>query len=92
MDPKRIEGGGYIAAHQRTIKTRGKASSYKCVNCDGQGMDWAYMNNDPDEQVSTVSATLGLPYSRNPAFYEPMCRSCHKLLDSGKLLELDNLI
>lgn len=68
----------YHMIHKYVQKTRGSASSYICISCKDQAQEWAYNYQDPDDFVTTVD----LIASRNPKFYEPMCRSCHRKYDS----------
>lgn len=67
----------YHAAHMRLRAWRGRANEQTC-NCGDQAADWAYQHNDPD----VLFDPRGYPYSlKYTECYEPMCRSCHNLLD-----------
>lgn len=68
----------YEGAHNNVRRLHGAASDHACVSCGGPALDWAYQYGAPDEQVTAE----GLPYSMNPQFYEPMCRSCHMRYDN----------
>ena len=68
----------YIAVHIRLKSERGKASGHKCLRCGGPAQEWAYDHMDPDEKFDPK----GLPYSIDLSHYQPLCRSCHRKLDS----------
>lgn len=70
-------GLGYIGAHRRVYRAKGKASEHACVRCAGCAQQWAYDHLDTDE----LSDTNGT-YSAKPEHYVPMCRSCHKRFDN----------
>lgn len=67
---------GYTAAHMRVRSARGPAKHQMCRHCGRAASDWAYSHDDPDALVSEQGE-----YSANPAFYLPLCRSCHVLFD-----------
>lgn len=71
----------YVNAHERIRRRRGKASAQECVRCGGQAYDWAYNNDSPDPDAITDQA--GRVYSNDPAFYIPMCRTCHRKFDEA---------
>lgn len=67
----------YDAVHFRLVAARGKASTHDCIGCGEKAKDWAYQHNgDPELEEN------GLLYSESPECYEPMCRSCHRLVDN----------
>ncbi len=70
----------YRTAHHRVSRARGPASSHRCVDCGEPAQQWAYNHRDPDERRGLSNGYL-LPYSLDPMFYEPTCRSCHRLTD-----------
>ena len=79
-------GTSYRGAHERVKIARGKASEYMC-DCGSPATEWAYMNNDLDEQHEMVEGGLNRPprlcaYSLNPDNYQPMCHPCHVKFDS----------
>lgn len=68
----------YRAAHDRVKKIKGKASAHPCVECGAPARDWAYASGDPDELYGPTSKGASwCRYSRDPSYYEAMCRSCH---------------
>ena len=69
----------YGRAHTRIVDQKGSASQHECQNCGGQAEDWAYLHGSPDEQRDE----RGRPYSADPEYYAPMCRSCHKTFDNA---------
>ncbi|MGU3650670.1 hypothetical protein [Mycolicibacterium sp. A43C] len=71
---------GYLGAHTRTRRLRGKAEQYSCVDCGAQAHDWAYDHLDSDERTEQMGEYT-LAYSLDPAHYAPLCRSCHVLFD-----------
>lgn len=62
----------YRAVHARL----GSASLYQC-SCGNQARDWAYQKTCPDPLYDSK----GMPYSKNPEDYKPMCRKCHNDFD-----------
>ncbi|ATE85171.1 hypothetical protein SEA_DATTRAN_68 [Streptomyces phage Dattran] len=71
----------YTAMHHRLYVDRGQASSHRCIDCDNEATDWSYRGGDPDELASTEAANEGRVYSLDPSYYDPRCRSCHKIYD-----------
>lgn len=79
--PLRHEVPTYAAVHQQMRRDYGPASNYMCVDCRVSGArEWSYAGTDPNELVSED----GLPYSREPGFYQPRCKSCHTTYDRVK--------
>lgn len=77
----------YNTAHWRLRRERGSASGHQC-KCGAQAAEWSYVGGAPDEMRSPASEGRnghGLPYSADPAYYEPMCRSCHTKRDRHSL-------
>lgn len=70
---------GYFAVHRRLDALHGKASSHRC-GCGRQASGWAYKHGDLDECVEVVNGHPR-PYSLDPAYYLPLCQSCHTRLD-----------
>ena len=68
---------GYSAAHGRAKSLWGSASSYPCVECGRQAIDWAYDGTDPSERRGRTPSGSLCAYSPYPEFYMPMCRKCH---------------
>lgn len=79
----------YAGAHKRVHSSRGSASSYACaIRCGRQARDWSYTGDDSDQKLGPVVArnpdSTWSFYSTDPAYYEPLCRWCHKERD-GRL-------
>lgn len=66
---------GYMAAHQRVWRTRGKARDYGCSRCG---------TTDPDRQYHWANLTGNYADIND---YAPMCQSCHGLFDSARRKE-----
>lgn len=76
---------GYRGAHARVERLRGSAKAHTCARC-GHGhdkMEWAYNGADPNERYGNPFART-LAYSPNPAFYEPLCETCHIIVDVAR--------
>lgn len=57
---------GVIGVHAWLWKIKGKASDYKCVDCNKQARDWSNKNHS---------------YKRKLSDYEPRCIKCHRQYD-----------
>jgi hypothetical protein len=66
----------YIGVHFELRRYLGPARSYPCADCQKQAEDWSYQGSAPDERLGSSG-----PFSRDPSFYVPRCRSCHKRHD-----------
>lgn len=73
----RRDDAGYRAAHGRITKDRGRARTYRCIDCGRRADHWSYRHDDPDELVSPT----GQPYSLDPTHYDPRCAPCHAIFD-----------
>jgi hypothetical protein len=79
---------GYEAAHDRIRHDRGSVRELACIGCGNRAAHWA-LNH---ERAATRTLEQrggrykGLPYSLEPADYDPRCVRCHKRydLDRGK--------
>lgn len=71
---------GYIRAHQRVRRAKGRAHEHLCRECGGPATEWAYTNDDPAELVDDQ----GRRYSLDPDRYVPMCYPCHRRLDAAR--------
>jgi hypothetical protein len=69
----------YTAMHRRVKAKRGKASNYQCP-CGAQARQWSYDHSDPDQVWEMMGGYL-LPYSLDPALYDPLCTFCHRRRD-----------
>lgn len=76
----------YTAAHKRVYRTRGKATTYQCVDCGRPARDWSYDGTDPNEIVEHIGGFVDRPvrrFSLDVARYSPRCRKCHATRDLG---------
>ena len=73
VDPERT---GYSAAHRRVERSKGRASSHLCIECDQPAKHWSYDGLDPREKRSPRG-----PFSIHVDHYRPMCVPCHKKSD-----------
>lgn len=76
---RRSEDVTYGGVHQRVKRDRGLPDTHRCIDCDGQAMDWSYDHEDPDELISPK----GMPFSTHIENYQPRCRPCHRLFDNA---------
>lgn len=74
----------YYTAHAYVKRIKGVAREHKC-KCGARAAHWAYNHEDPNEYVATGISASPTPYSMNPAYYKPMCVSCHKKMDLAYL-------
>ena len=72
---------GWDAAHVRVKKVRGKASSYKCVDCGGAAAEWSYDNLDAHELIDQKK---NIAYSLSVEHYEARCVPCHRKFDAAE--------
>lgn len=68
---------GYVTAHERMRRIRGSATNFKCI-CGADAREWAYNYQDPN----AITDSKGRVYSKDPSFYDPMCRLCHRHFDT----------
>ena len=85
--PPKGDVPGYDAAHKRTSRQRGQASSFPCADgCGRVAAHWALAVTpqlyDPD---------TGWGYSLDPADYVPLCVSCHHVRDGITIASRDRL-
>lgn len=69
----RGDDAGYKAVHLRLGKVSGP-----CVDCGAPAKHWSYTHADPAEKKDPY------PYSTDPTYYVPRCRSCHSKLDRNR--------
>lgn len=74
---RREPDAGYISAHGRIRRERGRAADRVCVDCGELAADWSYNHDDPD----ALTDDEGRTYSLKPECYSPRCRSCHRTFD-----------
>ena len=74
---RRSPDAGYVAAHSRVRRERGKAKYHGCTDCGAPAREWSYDHTDPDE----VADEKGRPYSLKPEHYSPRCVPCHRAFD-----------
>lgn len=77
---------GYRGAHGRVDAVYGLAKLLDCVVCEAPAASWSYNAEDPDEYSTEQldnrnGSSRTMFYSANPAFYDPLCHSCHTALD-----------
>lgn len=77
MSRRQNVGWMYKYAHLKTQQARGRAAEYACSWCARPARQWAL--------VGTGTLVDGLPYSDDPADYQPMCVRCHNRMDAGWL-------
>ena len=75
----------YTTAHSRLRQQRGPASERTCIDCGGQAADWSYRGGSPKEIVGVTQHGYVLPWSPDPADYDPRCRNCHRNFDLGRV-------
>lgn len=66
----------YAGAHDRVTATKGRAAEHACIDCGSQAEHWSYDHADTAELTEA-----GLPYSTDPAHYDPRCIRCHRRFD-----------
>jgi hypothetical protein len=69
----------YSAMHRRVRTQRGSAGNYVCP-CGAPARQWSYDHTDPDQVWEMMGGYL-LPYSLDPARYDPLCTFCHRRRD-----------
>lgn len=83
----RVDGFvSYESAHRRIITEHGKAAQHLCIECLGPAHEWAYIYGDPREMsgIRVIRGRgLAAVWSGDPAYYQPMCRPCHKRFDAA---------
>jgi hypothetical protein len=72
---------GYLAAHDRVRKARGRAQLHRCVSCGQTATNWAYKKDAKTKRTEASGPFAGHPFSPDPTDYQPMCRSCHNSYD-----------
>jgi hypothetical protein len=75
--PPKRDVVSYSQAHRRIRESLGRAPEHACAQCADPAHQWAYNHEDPAKRMSTE----GYPYSMNPEYYTPLCRSCHVRFD-----------
>jgi len=71
---------GYLTAHNRVRRSRGKATAQTCA-CGAPARAWAYDHLDPDEFLDPET---GSPYSGDPSHYVSLCGPCHREQDNAE--------
>ena len=87
-DPLKVASNGqvqgehpaYSTVHRRIRRVRGRASAHRCIDCGRAAAEWSYDGTDPDELIGQDSGRT-MPYSTDPARYQPRCKSCHWAFD-----------
>lgn len=81
----------YDGAHDRVRRARGRAHQFLCIDdCGRQAQEWSYRGGSDKELIGPTSTGRGkeprlLPYSPDPADYEPRCIGCHRRYDEVAL-------
>lgn len=76
----RTDNPAYLTVHSRLRSKRGNPTDYTCATgCGRTATDWAFDNEEP----YFLDERLNLIYHDDLNRYQPMCRSCHKLMDSA---------
>jgi hypothetical protein len=75
---------GYVGAHKRVHRKRGRAAEHTCVDCDQPAAHWSYDGLDPNAQRGPSREGFESWYSTNTDHYVPRCVSCHMLHDIRK--------
>ncbi|WP_141898688.1 hypothetical protein [Paramicrobacterium agarici] len=70
------------AIHRRLYRTRGKASSYSCVDCGRAAREWSYNGKDERALFEDFNGTA-VAYSLDLNNYDPRCTSCHRKYDGA---------
>lgn len=79
----RGDNASYDVVHQRLKRAMGPASRQLCATgCGRTAVHWAYDHLDPNEQRSPAG-----PFSTDLTHYDPMCGTCHKLLDLAAIAQ-----
>ncbi|SRR6266516_1776367 len=80
---RRRETSGYEAAHDRIRRDLGRVREFACITCDKPAAQWA-LNHDRAANRTHIQLEgkyAGLPFSLEPADYDPRCVRCHKRYD-----------
>jgi hypothetical protein len=68
LDPKLRKV--YVTRHRRVVRIRGPASNYTCEACEfARAEDWATLHGETGD---------------DPSDYASLCRSCHRMYDTGR--------
>jgi len=67
----------YYAAHKRITRSKGRAATHTCIDCEGPAAEWSYVHACPEE---IFDLKLGA-YCLHLDHYVARCRSCHRVYD-----------
>ena len=73
----------YMTVHWRLHAYRGPAKHHDCTACGEQAHTWAYTHNGRPELYARDHNRT--PYSPDLTAYAPMCFTCHRAYDRGRL-------
>ena len=74
---------GYIAAHKRVYRAKGRAAEHPCATGCGRPADgWSYNHNGGTNEHVQMFRGTPLYYSTSPDDYLPLCRICHQNHDA----------
>lgn len=62
--------------HGKLKRARGKASDYKCIDCENKAQDWSQRHDTSGDNIDE---------------YDPRCRSCHLIYDEPVVNRTRNL-
>lgn len=76
----RGSGLNYTSIHRAVRSARGAARDQSCAHCGGRATQWSYNHLDPNE-IRVPWEGRQVTVSTDPAFYDPLCSSCHRVRD-----------
>lgn len=76
----RAAWNAYNRAHRTLVRKRGKATGKRCYVCDAPAREWAFVHWEHRVLSGYMHAA---PYGP-PESFEPVCRSCHRRIDSAR--------
>lgn len=76
----RMEAPTYDGMHKRIFYDRGRASAFRCVDCENRAEEWSYNGGCPNEHAEEVRGLI-MTYSVDQSRYSPRCIKCHRHKD-----------
>lgn len=78
IKPDRGEGLiGYVAAHKRVYRERGRAADNPCTDCGQPATQWSYDYTAGEHELAQCMDDVWLYFSPNPDHYQARCLPCH---------------